>query len=187
MSLNSDKKYRIAKAACTLIKPGDSLILENSTTMVELFRVLLQSPELLKTLVIITNSFKIVSLCEAEETCQRLFFLGGWANISEHCVHGQYTTSSLGNFHVDKAFLSGAALNDDFVLTGYYEDDVAFQKQALSSSKSAILMIDSSKFGKSAIQAVSPLSAFQYLVTDADLGPENLKFIESRGTAVLPA
>jgi DeoR/GlpR family transcriptional regulator of sugar metabolism len=162
-------------------------MLDSSTTMVELFRVLLQFPDLLKTLVVITNSFKIVSLCEAEETCQRLFFLGGWANISEHCAHGQFTASSLGNFHVNKAFLSGAALNDDFVLTGYYEDDVAFQKQALASSKTAVLRIDSSKLGKSAVQTVSPLSAFQYLVTDAELGAEKSKLIESRGTSVLCA
>jgi DeoR/GlpR family transcriptional regulator of sugar metabolism len=186
--LNTDKKYRIAKAAATLIEAGDSLILESSTTTVELFRVLLQDAELLKTLVIITNSFKIVSLCEeAGSCCQRLFFLGGWANTGEHCTRGQFTTSSLGHFHVNKAFLSGAALNDDFMLTGYYDDDVAFQKQALAVAKTAVLLIDNSKFGKSAIQVVQSLSAFQYMVTDTEFSTEIIRDIENRGTRILGA
>jgi DeoR/GlpR family transcriptional regulator of sugar metabolism len=186
-SLNSDKKYRIAKAACGLVEPGDSLILESSTTTVELFRALLRNPELLKTLVIITNSFRIVSLCEDEHSCQRLFFLGGWASAGEHRASGQFTASSLGQFHVDKAFLSGAALNDAFILTGYYDDDVAFQKQSITSSKTAILMIDSSKIRKSAVQTVSPISACRYLVTDAEVSADERGQIEAKGTTILSA
>jgi DeoR/GlpR family transcriptional regulator of sugar metabolism len=92
----------------------------------------------------------------------------------------------LGDFHVNKAFISGAALSENLILTGYYDDDVAFQKGAIASAKETVLMIDSSKFGKAAILSVAHLSELDYLVTDKAFDKDERKRITQTGIKIVP-
>ena len=93
----------------------------------------------------------------------------------------------LKDFYVSKAFLSGAALSTEFILTGYYQDDVEFQKNALSAAQEIILMIDSSKFGQTAVFAITSLSAFDYLITDKALSSEESSYLENAHVRYIPA
>lgn len=184
-TVNNTGKIEIAKAACELIKPKDSIILENSTTTVELAKALTQKSELLKTLVIITNSLHIAQVFESQLTCSRLFLLGGWTNLSEYSTLGQYTVECLSRFHVDKTFISGAALNDDFLLTGYYEYDVSFQRQAIQCAKQSILLIDNSKLHHSAMLSVCPISSLDFLVTDAELSTKEQQCLKKQNVETI--
>lgn len=168
ISVNLEQKIKIAKAATTLISPGDSIILESCTTCLELCKILLTKPDLLETLIIITNSFSIANLLEGGKHCQKLFFLGGWCNPSEHSTRGYHTTKFLEDCHVDIAFISGAALGKDMTLTSYLEEDMVFQRQALNSAKSTILLMDKAKFTNSAFFSVCPITSINYVVTDLD-------------------
>lgn len=172
-NLNLEKKVKIAYAASKLIEPGDSIILESSTTNTELSKILLSDEDLLKTLIIITNSFRIANMFDANQSCSRLFFLGGWSNFSEHSTYGQFTIKALKAFKADKAFISGAALSKDFILTGYDDDDIQFQKQAISSAASSILLIDSSKLNCSALLTVCDCKTFDYIVTDKSFSTDD--------------
>ena len=162
------QKRRLAQAACALIEPGDSLIMESSTTMVELVKVLAEDPELLKTLVIVTNSLHILTLLEMGRLCKRVFFLGGWVNQTEQCTQGQFTAGELKNFHVDKCLLSGAALGKNLMLSSYYENDMLFQTQALECASQSVLLLESEKYPSSAVLSVASLEQFDYLVTNID-------------------
>jgi len=163
---NTELKMKIAGAAAGLVSHGDSILMESCTTSYELAKVLAQDKELLQTLIVFTNSLAIASLFSSGDKCKKLFIIGGWVNQDEHASHGYQTTDMMRNIHVNKAFLSGAAINDDLVITGYYDDDVAFQQTALQCAESTVLMVDSSKFGKNAILTVSHLSRVKFLVTD---------------------
>lgn len=184
---NVAEKRRIAKKAVSLIQEKDTILLESCTTNLELIKELLLHPELLKSLIIITNSFSIASLLDAGKKCSKLFFLGGWANPKQFSTLGQQTTLLLKDFLVSKAFLSGAALSNQMLLTGYYDDDVSFQKAALSSAQEIILMIDSSKFQETAVLFVASLSQFNYLITDKELSREELSYIESEKVQYIKA
>ena len=157
------QKRLLAQAACALIEPGDSLIMESSTTM-----VLAEDPELLKTLVIVTNSLHILTLLEMGRLCKRVFFLGGWVNQTEQCTQGQFTAGELKNFHVDKCLLSGAALGKNLMLSSYYENDMLFQKQAMECASQSVLLLESEKYPSSAVLSVASLEQFDYLVTNID-------------------
>ncbi|MGL5675227.1 MAG: DeoR/GlpR family DNA-binding transcription regulator [Cellulosilyticaceae bacterium] len=171
-SVNLEQKAKIAIEAITLISPGDSIILEGSTTCLELCKALLHEPTLLETLIIITNSFDIAHLLQGGKLCQKLFFLGGWCNTSEHATRGYHTTKFLEDCHVNLAFISGAALGKDMTLTSYLEEDMLFQRQALKIAKSTILLMDQAKFQNTAFFLVCPLDQVDYLVTDLDATSE---------------
>lgn len=170
-------KIKIATAAAKLIEKGDAILMESCTTNLELAKVLVQDPELLQTLVVVTNSFEIASLFSFGGLCQRLFFLGGWVSPQEHAARGYQTTKMMQEVHVNKAFISGAAISEQLVITGYYDDDVAFQKTALQCADKIILMLDSSKFEKNALLTVADLSDMDYLVTDKAFSKEKIKEI----------
>lgn len=165
-TVHQEEKHLLARAACEMIEPGDSLIIESSTTMVELVKILLEKKDLLRTLTIVTNSIHIITLLEMGKLCARVFLLGGWISESEQSTQGQLTAGELKNFHVDKCLLSGAALGKNLYLTSFYEDDMLFQKQAMKSASQTILLLEAGKYPSTAVLAVAPLSQFDRLVTN---------------------
>lgn len=184
---NVEQKRKIAAKAMELIRFDDIIILESCTTNMHLAKSLAANPQLLETLIVITNSFSIVSAFEGGKKTKKMFFLGGWVSPGQYSAAGPQTAKMLREFHANKAFLSGAAIQEEFILTGYHEDDVAFQKAALSSSQKAILMIDSSKFGKTAMLHVSSIDAFDCLITDKVLSEAEHKLLEKAQVHYLKA
>lgn len=175
---NLAEKRRIVKKAVLLIQEGDTILLESSTTTVELARELTQNPSLLESLIIITNSFSIVTLFDGGRKCKKIFFLGGWSNPEQYSTYGHKTAALLKDFHVSKAFLSGAALSSQYILSGYHDDDVEFQRNAIGAAQEVILMINSNKFNQTAILNVAHVSEVDYLITDKELPPEALAIME---------
>ncbi|MDL2301746.1 DeoR/GlpR family DNA-binding transcription regulator [Lachnospiraceae bacterium OttesenSCG-928-D06] len=184
---NSAAKKRIAQNAATLIESQDVIVLESCTTNLELAKELVNYPELLESLIIITNSFSIASIFDGGRKCKKMFFLGGWVNPTQYSCRGHQTTITLQEFHVSKAFLSGAALSKDFILSGYYDEDIAFQKAAFHAAHKTVLMIDHSKFDQTAIFSVAPLSDFNYLITDKKLSKEALDYLSTHKVSYIKA
>lgn len=183
-TVHQKEKHSLARAACEMIEPGDSLIIESSTTMVELVKILLEKKDLLRTLTIVTNSIHIITLLEMGKLCARVFLLGGWISESEQSTQGQLTAGELKNFHVDKCLLSGAALGKNLFLTSFYEDDMLFQKQAMKSASQTILLLEAGKYPSTAVLAVAPLSQFDRLVTNIFFDEEQQEKLENSNLQV---
>lgn len=184
-TMHAAEKRQIAQAALCLIQKNDTMVLEGCTTNLELAKALILESKLAETLVVITNSFSIATVFEGGHKCQKLFFLGGWVHPAQYSVQGYQTVKMLGDFHVNKAFISGAAISEDLILTGYYDDDVAFQKRAIASAKETVLMVDSSKFGQTAILSVAHLSELDYLITDKVFDKDERKAIVQTGIKIV--
>ncbi len=184
-TIHKSGKKQVARAACSLIHEGDSILLESSTTTVALCHALLEREELLGTLTIITNSFYIAQLLKFGELCRKFFFLGGWSMPAEGATQGLFTAESIRSFCVDCAFLGGAALNRDFMLSAYYESDMYFQKTAIEGAKSTAVLLDSSKYPTSGLFVVSDMAAVDYLVTDIHFTDQEKKLLEQRKVAVV--
>ena len=76
----------------------------------------------------------------------RLLSLGGWVSETEASTLGTITTDMMQLVRVNKAFLSGAALNRKLELTAFYERDMLFQQKALEHADETILLLDSTKY-----------------------------------------
>ena len=176
-NINSEEKRRVAKKALELICEGDSILLENSTTTAALCQQLLEQPEILRTLTVITNSFYMVQCLKAGELCRRLLFLGGWVSSSESSTLGAVTTD----------MMKEIALNDRLELTAYYERDMQFQQEAIRQSDEAVLLLDSGKYPKSGVMSVAGLEAFGALVTDLSFTESQKKELAERGIRLLQA
>ena len=180
---NIEQKKRIAKAACALIEPGDTIIIENGTTMDELARSLCDNIDLLSAITIITMSFRIADIFKNFEKL-RLFFIGGWLRPGDLLAYGQYTLNILKDFNVDKAFISGAGLNESLMVTDYFDEEVILRRQIIKGAKHTILLMDSSKLYKTRLMNVCPVTDTHHLITDDGCSPWMKKAVEGAGVAV---
>ncbi len=179
VSSHLDAKHKIALKAVDLISPNETVLIESGTTNLELAKQLITKPKLLETLIIITNSFPIASLFDGGRKCKKMFFLGGWVNINQYSALGSKTAEMIKDFHVSKAFLSAAAISRHNILTAYYDYDAAFQQNALEAAQEVILLVDSSKFGETAVFNVGNLSEFDYLITEYPLSDDESNYMKA--------
>lgn len=186
-NLNSRGKQKVAEKAVELIREKDSILLENSTTTAALCHALLERPELLKTLTVVTNSFYIAQCLKSGQLCMRLLFLGGWVSETEASTLGTITTDMMQLVRINKAFLSGAALNRKLELTAFYERDMLFQQKALEHADETILLLDSTKYPASGVLAVALVKEFSCLVTDISFPKEQLESIRDSGVLLVKA
>lgn len=180
---NTEEKRRIAAAACRLIEPGDAVIIESGTTMMELACALREQKELLRTILVITMSLDIANILRDCEGL-RLFFLGGWLRSGDLFAYGQHTLGALRDFNADKAFISGAGLNDKLVLTDYFDEEVVLRKQILDCAKSTVLLVDSSKFYKTRLLNVCHISRVERIITDSGCSQMMKRAVEEAGVKI---
>lgn len=173
------ERQAIAKAACGLINPGDSLIIESSPMMVELAKALAVQRELLRTLTIVTNSIDIVTLLDMGKLCGRLYLLGGWMDQDRRSAQGQLTAGELKMFHVDKCLLHGTALGKNLVLTSFYEEDMLFQKQAMKSASQSVLLLEADRYPSTAVLGVASLLQFDCMITNISFDEEQQERLEN--------
>lgn len=175
-----EEKKRIARAACAMIEPGDAILLENGTTVMQLAHYLKEQPELLKSTLILTQSFRIADVLKDCEGA-RLFFLGGWLRHGDMMAYGNYTQQILSNFNINKSFIGSAGLNDSLVLTDFFDEEVSLRQQIIKQSKSTILLLDSSKFYKTKVINVCHLTEMSHLITDTGCSPMMRSAIQDSG------
>lgn len=176
---NLELKQRIAKAAYKTIQPGEFILLESGTTVQELAKLLVQDPELLSSLCIITLSFHIMEIFQ-NSTFDKLYFLGGRVRKNDMITYGHYTLSMLQDFHIDKAFIGAAAIDDNLTITDFFDEEVQMRRQIISSSDQTTLMIDHSKMQKTAFFTICNLNQIHQVITDTDCPQDMIELFEQK-------
>lgn len=180
MQLDLSGKRRIAQAAARLIKDGDYLLLDASTT-VQLAVESLQT----KDHVIITNSIATAaSVARKEGVLVKL--LGGDVNPQDQCVHGSRTVANLADYHVDKLLVGACGLTTSG-LVSTDEDEGYLIREMIRRADQVIVLADHSKFGKSMLYRVASLERIDMLVTDREPGPEMAEAMEKSEVEVIVA
>lgn len=181
-NLDEIKKRRVAERASRLIYENESIIIEGSTTNLALCEALMNTPEKLRSLSIITNSVKIAHMLDLGAKCRQLFLLGGRTDAQEGTIRGTFALAMLREIHADAAFISAAAIDQRLSVTAFKEDDMLFQRQAIASSNKAYILMNSSKFPSSSLYHVCKCQEIDGLVTDAILDEETSNLLLQTNT-----
>jgi len=159
---NKTQKQEIARKILDLVNPKDSIMLDASSTCVNIAKRLAR----VKQLTIITNSVEILVECAANEN-MRVLSTGGDLSGSSLSLVGQSACTALKRFTADKAIISckGIDFNKGLTETGVAEAEV---KMAMAeNAKEVILAIDSSKFGRLAFAASVDIGRVAKAVSDS--------------------
>lgn len=170
-------KQRIAEIVKNMVKDGESLMLDSSSTAVFIAKTL---KEARKNLTIITNSVEIIiELFDAPGW--RVLSTGGLAMEGSFALIGPQTDSMLQSYHVDKAVISCKGFDMENGITDSNELHARNKKTMLDRADCRILAVDGSKFGVTAFAKIGSLKDISIIITDEKPEEKWLQIFETNG------
>jgi DeoR/GlpR family transcriptional regulator of sugar metabolism len=174
-------KEAIALAAMEFIEPGQSVMLDDSTTVLQMAKLLqTKSP-----ITVITNVLTLMNELNGARGVQ-LVALGGTFHNWCSAFMGSVTTEAIQRLRTDVAFISTAAIMDGMCFM-QSEESVATKKAMLSVAAKKILLVDHTKFERRALHALASLSEFDHVIVDSGTKAEDIEKMRSQGIDVIIA
>lgn len=177
--LQTEQKRRVARAAAALVKPGDTIIMDAGTTVVEMVPFLAD----ITPLTVVTNALNVV-LEVAAKTEARIILLGGTFNREASSSLGSITERMLGDLVVQKAFLGTQAFDLENGLTDTTLEIAEVKRAMIRAARRTVLLTDSTKLGRSGFIKVAPLTAMHTIICDEALPGEMRSALEQLGIEV---
>ncbi len=164
--LKTDEKEILAEKCNALIRPGDIIFLDSSTTAWFLARKILE-----RNLTVLTPSLEIANILNGSSSIH-LFLIGGEYSQNSRSFTGPGAARALGNYYIDKAFLSPRSVSLEYGLTDTNEDTALLHQVALEHAKETYIVVDHSKLDKISFSSVAPLEKITGIVLDSPFSRE---------------
>ena len=167
ISSMSEEKNSIAKQASSLIKDGNVIFLDASSSAFHLLPHLKNFHDI----TVCTNSLKTaVTLGEMNI---KTICLGGDVSSYNLSCNGYETIASIKNFYADLLFFSCDALNEQGMLSDNSKESSYIRREFIKNSKTRVLLLDASKINKQCWHSLCHLSEIDYCFCDSPL-PQSL-------------
>jgi DeoR family transcriptional regulator, fructose operon transcriptional repressor len=156
------EKQRLARAIADEIAPGETILLDGGTTTLEVARCLAGKP-----LQVVTNSLPIANLLVNQPNIE-LILIGGYLYPRTGVALGSLAAAALSQVHVSRVVMSAGAINEK----GLFNSNtllVDCERQMFEAAAEVWVAVDRSKFGRSALAHLCPLSAVTRMFVDAPL------------------
>ncbi|MDT0303488.1 DeoR/GlpR family DNA-binding transcription regulator [Streptomonospora wellingtoniae] len=169
-----DQKRAIAARAVELVEPGGSVMLDDSTTALQLATLL----EPLAPLTVVTNYRRTIDeVCAMKDV--RLIALGGDYFRTHDSFNGLPCTEAIASVSVDTAFLSTSAMTA--AMTYHQEQEIVVVKRAmLAAAATKVLLMDSSKMPRTALHHLAPVDSYDRVIVDDGVDPALLAELRDR-------
>ena len=152
-------KQKIAELVGEMIRDGDSIFLDASSTAVAIAKAIKHKNDI----TIITNSLEIaIELWEAPGC--KVISTGGVRTAFGFVGH--MTDRAIGSYFTDKAIISSKGFDLEAGFTDSDERHANNKKSMLDAAKVKILAVDSSKFSKISFAKIGDLRDITTIVTD---------------------
>ncbi|MCR8657008.1 DeoR/GlpR family DNA-binding transcription regulator [Paenibacillus sp. T3-5-0-4] len=165
-----NEKSIIAHKALELIEEDDIIALDGGSTTLEIAKLLEDKP-----LTVITNDLFIMSEL-IRKTKIRLVVPGGYRN--RNLLVGTEAIAFIRKLNIQKAFITTTAIHPEQGLSIYTSELYDMKRALLETAKKAYCLVDSSKFGKTALLTFAHLDEFCSIITDRNLSADDVHTYE---------
>ena len=172
-------KRQLAAAALSMVAPNSTIAIDAGTTLVEMAR-LIGPAQMLK---VVTASLPVMTLLVDRPNVQ-LYGLGGELHPRTQAFAGLATIEALRHLRVEQLFLGASAVSRG----GTYEGntwDAEIKRAMIAAADQVVLVVDSSKFERSAIALAAPLTAVHVAVVDDGISTGARDMLETAGIRVV--
>ncbi|MFK3703929.1 DeoR/GlpR family DNA-binding transcription regulator [Klebsiella sp. NPDC088457] len=159
--LHSEAKTRLGRKALQLLQPGDTILLDSSSTSWFMAR---QIPEM--TLTVITPSVAILQALMSRRSLH-LIGPGGDFSPTEEAFFGEMTGRMLREYAIDTFFFSCQGLERDSGLYAGTDAHAAQIKQMMMAARRVVALVDGSKLGRLGVARIGGLGELDCLITEA--------------------
>jgi len=163
-----EAKRAIAQYACRHVESGMSLLLDDSTTVLQML------PHLAALAPLTVATHYLAALGElARMRDIQLVALGGRYDPQHDAFLGTTCIETIQSMRFDAVFTSTSAVSGGYA---FHQEDrvVAVKRAMLDSAAHCYLLIDHSKLTRSALHRLAPLHRFDSMIVDADVPPRQL-------------
>jgi len=179
---HSPEKERIGQAAACLVKDGDVIALDASTTALAIARNLHH----LTDLTIITNGLAIVNHF-LEVPGVTVVQIGGFLRREALSFVGLPPRWILEGFQINKAFISARGLTLNEGLAELNEQEGMVKRELIRYSQQVMAIIDSSKIGVPGLYPFADIHSIHLLITDSRIPADFQQQFQQAGLQVIIA
>lgn len=162
-SLYVGEKEFLGRKCAELVKPGECIFLDASTTSLHIAANVVNMK-----VTVITNSLKIAGYIAKSQTA-KLVMIGGILDAASQSFLGRSANQLLERYYADKAFLSCRSVSLENGVTDSNELQAELRSIAVRRCNSAHLVVDHTKIGKTSFSSICGLNELDALLTDATL------------------
>ncbi len=161
---NSFEKKKMALAAIKLIKNGDIIFLDGSTSAFYIAEYLNE----FKDIRVITNGIDTLSLLSKNNVIA--YSTGGQvSSVNPSVLVGRYAEDTLHNFYADVAFFSAQAMDFNGEIYDCFEQENFFRRSMIQNAKTKVFLCDSTKIGKASPFHLCSLKNVDCIVSNTSL------------------
>ncbi|HEY3323891.1 MAG TPA: DeoR/GlpR family DNA-binding transcription regulator [Planctomycetota bacterium] len=154
------EKNRVARAAARRIKDGESILLDTGSTTLALARELRG-----RNLNVITNSVLIAVELATDEQIN-VIVLGGTLRRSSYALMGSLALEQVRLLHVDRAFMGASGFDPKTGFSCQNLIEAETKRAMLKTAHDKVLLVDRSKFERSAFAPFCPLKEVDCVISD---------------------
>jgi DeoR/GlpR family transcriptional regulator of sugar metabolism len=174
MSAMVTQKAAITAVAASLVNAGQTLFLDDSTTVFGMVPFLAARAPL----VIASNFLPVVGEAGSSAGLD-LHLLGGQYHPRQEACFGRQTEESIRHMHADICFMSTTAITGGRCLYRS-EASVLVRRAFMHNASRSVLLVDHAKFGRPAPHVLCAVELFDVVITDDGIDAEDLADLRSR-------
>jgi DeoR family fructose operon transcriptional repressor len=177
------QKEAMAALAAEHVEDGSTIFVDSSSTCLALARHLERHPP--QALTLVTNSPAIALELHAQPI--HVVVTPGEVDQTLRMIGGRWATEFLAALNIETAFLSAAGVTLEHGLTTTRRSLADTLQAAMASSAKTIGLIDSSKFGLTALLTIARPEQLDGLIVDAGLAADTVAEYRAAGVNLLVA
>ncbi|AQR75053.1 transcriptional repressor AgaR [Sphingomonas sp. LM7] len=178
-TLHAAEKDRIGRFAASLVKPGESIVLDSGTTTAFLARHLRDDDEI----TVVTNDAGVLTEVAQKQQIQ-IVMLGGALRRKNMAFYGAQTEAAMDELLVDKLFLGVDGIDLENGITTHYEPEAMLNRRMVKRAREVIAVTDGSKFGRTCMHRIINATELSMLITDESAPAALVEKIRQAGVRV---
>lgn len=172
------EKFRIAAAAARMVKEGQSIVLDSGSTTTVIARALRNFEHL----TVITNAINIAG--ELAGSKVEVILTGGMLRKNSYSLVGPLAEDSLRHLKADILFLGVDGFDTESGVSTPNLLEAQLNRLMVQISTRVIAVCDSSKFGRSSLSSIVPISSIHGVITDKEIPKTDLRTLRKAGLEV---
>lgn len=177
---NTRVKAAIGQAAVGLIDDHASVILNIGTTTEQVAAALTAH----QGLTVISNNINIVHILR-EARLASMIIAGGTVRQSDGAIVGAEAVEFIGNYKADVAVIGTSSMDEDGAILDFDDREVAVARAILKNARMKILVVDHSKFGRSAPHRICDVADLDVVITDQTPPDNFISAAKAAGTRLI--
>ena len=170
-SVKETKKQLIARAAAALVREGETILINSSTTAFYMFPLLADMR-----ITVITNNANALQFVDNSRF--ELVFTGGEINAYKHSMVGTFSIQTLKKIRANTCFIGVSGISESGTLSTAVLQETTVNIAMMNQTNNAVVILaDSSKIGLQHNFDIGSVNTATHIITDSGVTREQLEML----------